>query len=295
MKNNSMDRPVPGTGEILTRSLGVGIIYAIANMLMAALLGSISRQAASWENALVWILGGTMISLSFSPILLRLPWSRGRKVLILWIVLALIGPIGLGIEGFLFKPVPPIHAVINGIVGIIIRLLVAYLIVWLLAPLQPAPLQLKAANNEATPKGGWLNLAWCFIVASLSYFVFYFFFGGINYLLYTKAFYENNPAFGLSRPSAEIVFLAELIRGPLMVLGVIPIVRALRITQRQIAGLIGILLFVVGGLEPYIEVTFRKMPLGFNLATLTEILFQNFLTGVVVAHLFGPKRANAGL
>lgn len=103
-----------------------------------------------------------MISLSFSPILLRLPWSRGRKVLILWIVLALICPIGLGIEGFLFKPVHPMHAVINGIVGIIIRLLVAYLIVWLLAPLQLAPLQLKAANNEATPKGGWSKFGMVF-------------------------------------------------------------------------------------------------------------------------------------
>ena len=33
------------------------------------------------------------------------------------------------------------------------------------------------------------------------------------------------------------------------------------------------------------------MPLGFNLATLTEILFQNFLTGVLVAYLFGQTQA----
>jgi hypothetical protein len=40
---------------------------------------------------------------------------------------------------------------------------------------------------------------------------------------------------------------------------------------------------------PYLEVTFRTMPLGFNLATLVEIFLQNFLTGVVAANLYKPK------
>jgi hypothetical protein len=31
------------------------------------------------------------------------------------------------------------------------------------------------------------------------------------------------------------------------------------------------------------------MPLGFNLATLTELWFQNFLTGVVAALLYVPR------
>jgi hypothetical protein len=38
-----------------------------------------------------------------------------------------------------------------------------------------------------------------------------------------------------------------------------------------------------------VEVTFRSMPLGFNLATLTEIFFQNFLTGIVAVNLFKSK------
>jgi hypothetical protein len=46
--------------------------------------------------------------------------------------------------------------------------------------------------------------------------------------------------------------------------------------RRRIAVWLGILLFIVGGLGPYLEVTFRTMPIGFNLATLTEVLFQNF-------------------
>jgi hypothetical protein len=42
------------------------------------------------------------------------------------------------------------------------------------------------------------------------------------------------------------------------------------------------------------EVTFRTMPLGFNMATLTEIFFQNFPTGIVAAYLYGTKQKTEG-
>ena len=86
-------------------------------------------------------------------------------------------------------------------------------------------------------------------------------------------------------------FLAQLIRGPLFALGAVFLAQAVKASRRQLALWLGFLLFVIGGVAPYVEVTFRTMPLGFNLATLTEILLQNFLTGVVAAYLFGTKQA----
>ena len=62
---------------------------------------------------------------------------------------------------------------------------------------------------------------------------------------------------------------------------------------RQTGIWLGLLLFVVGGLAPYVETTFRSMPLGFNLATLTELFLQNFLTGVVAARLYTQTSALA--
>jgi hypothetical protein len=61
--------------------------------------------------------------------------------------------------------------------------------------------------------------------------------------------------------------------------------------RRRMAIWLGLLLFVVGGLGPYLEITFRTMPLGFNLATLAEIFLQNFLTGIVAMNMFKPGSA----
>ena len=80
--------------------------------------------------------------------------------------------------------------------------------------------------------------------------------------------------------------MAQLIRGPLFGLGSLFIARAADMPRRQTGVWLGLLLFVVGGLGPYLETTFRSMPLGFNLATLMEIFLQNFLTGVVAARLY---------
>ena len=62
---------------------------------------------------------------------------------------------------------------------------------------------------------------------------------------------------------------------------------------RQTGIWLGLLLFVVGGLASYVETTFRSMPLGFNLATLTELFLQNFLKGVVAARLYTQTSALA--
>jgi len=81
----------------------------------------------------------------------------------------------------------------------------------------------------------------------------------------------------------------QLLRGPLFGLGSLFPARSVNLPRRQLVLWLGLMLFVIGGLAPYVEGTLRTMPLGFSLATLTEILFQNGLTGVVAANLFGSK------
>jgi hypothetical protein len=161
--------------------------------------------------------------------------------------------------------------------------MVAWLAVKLLMPADPHQM-----DDSGPSRKGW-GWTWRVIVVGLSYFVFYFVFGATNALLYTLSFYRNNPQYGLNLPAPAIIFFAQLLRGPLFGLGSLFVVRMVDLPRGKIAVCLGILLFIVGGLGPYVEVTFRTMPLGFNLATLTEVLFQNFLTGVVAANLFGLK------
>jgi hypothetical protein len=272
----------PSIGETVLRSLVVGLVYALASVLVAVILGPMSRLSPTLDNILVWLITGTLVCLSLSPFILHSRWSRAKTILAVWAVQAFVRSLGLGIEGSLFKPTAALSAIVGAVFGVLVSLLVAWSAVFLLMP----------ANQESTEETfqrNWWGWTWRVLVVGIAYFIFYFIFGATNALLYTKPFYENNPQYGLSLPPPGVIFLAQLIRGPLFGLGSLFIVRATKAPRRQLAIWLGILLFIVGGVGPYIEVTFRTMPLGFNLATLTEISFQNFLTGVVAANLFKPK------
>lgn len=276
-------RSKPGFSAILLRSLVVGVAYALASTLIAAILGSLSRLTPTFENFSIWLMTGTLVSLSLSPFILNSNESRQKTILAVWAVLAFVRSLGLGIEGSLFKPTQALPAVVGAVFGILISLLVAWLAVALLLPEDQEII--KRVDPERS-LWGWI---WRVLVVGLAYFVFYFVFGATNALLYTLAFYKNNPQYGLSLPPTSIIFLAQLMRGPLFGLGSLFIVNAVDLPRRQCAVYLGLLLFVVGGLGPYLEITFRTMPLGFNLATLTEVFFQNFLTGIVAANLLGQK------
>jgi hypothetical protein len=144
-------------------------------------------------------------------------------------------------------------------------------------------------QDDTEIKRSWWGWTWRVLVVGLAYFIFYFVFGATNAFLYTLNFYKNNPQYGLNLPDPAMIFLAQLIRGPLFGLGSLFILRATSAPRSRLAVWLGILLFIVGGVGPYLEVTFRTMPLGFNLATMIEVFLQNFLTGVVAANLFQAK------
>jgi len=282
MDNISL-RSKPGPIAILMRSLMVGIAYGMASSLVAAVLGPLTRLAPTLDNFLVWLVTGTLVCISLSPFILNSRWSRQNTILGVWGVLSFVRSLGLGIEGSLFKPTLALNAIVGAFFGILVNLLVAWLVVTLL---MPADRQMVDGSDQLMSWWGW---TWRVLVVGLAYFVFYFVFGATNALLYTLSFYKNNPQYGLNLPAPALIFLAQLIRGPLFGLGSLFVVRMVVLPRRRVAIWLGLLLFIVGGLGPYLEVTFRTMPLGFNLATLTEVFFQNFLTGVVAASLFGMK------
>lgn len=272
----------------IVRCLGIGVIYSVTNVSVAALLGQTARLAPTLENALIWTLTGTIIALCLSPFIRHSSWPRNKIVLAVWAFLVFVRAIGLGIEGALFKPATATNQVVNAITGTFVLLWIAWVAVRLLAPKASAVGERISFPSSIKEWWGWI---WRVMVGGLAYLVFYFGFGAANAFLYTLSFYKNNPQYGLSLPPVGVIFLALLIRGPLMALGAALLARSVSVPRRQLAVWLGLLLFVVDGLAAYIETTFRTMPLGFSLATLAELFFQNFLAGVVVAYLFGKKNA----
>lgn len=265
---------------ILVRCVALGAAYAVAHMLAAALLGPLSRQPPDWANALVYWLTGTLLCLALAPFITHSTWSRRDTVLAVWAAIALVRSVGTGIEGSLFRPAAANLVVIGALVDAVIGLLMAWLAVRALMPSQPRP------RTQAAGPAGWWAWTWRVLLVGLAYVVFYFVFGAANAFLYTLSFYKNNPQYGLNLPPIGTIFLALMIRGPLFGLGSLFVARAVDARRRPLAVWLGLLLYVLGGLSPYLENTFGSMPLGFNLATLAELLLQNFSTGVVAALLY---------
>jgi hypothetical protein len=282
MKSITMTLPKQGFFPYLVRCLMVGTAYAAVNSIIAIMLGSLSQQTANLENFAVWILTGTLLCMSFSPFIARSNWSQTKTILAIWAALTFVRSLGLGIESALFKPASANVSVIGTFTGTLIGLLVAWLSVALLAPDDAVPVE---THNPYS----WWGWTWRVLVVGLAYFLFYFIFGATNALLYTRSFYESHQ-YGLTMPPVGIIFVGQLLRGPLFGLGSLFPARSVNLPRRQLALWLGLMLFVIGGLAPYVEGMFRTMPLGFNLATLIELLLQNGLTGVVAANLFGSKQ-----
>jgi hypothetical protein len=281
--NASGSQPLRVAGACLL----VGAVYSLASLGVAVLLGPLSHLKPTLANAAVWWISGTLICLSLAPFMLRSTWSRLNTILAVWAVWAFVRSIGLGIEGYLFTHTDAAVAAVGAAMGVLIGLLVAWLLVLVLWNPAPGP---STRSSQARSLGSWI---WRILAVGLAYVVFYLVIGGANALLYTRSFYENNRAYALTLPPVGAIFLALLIRGPLFGLGSFFIALSAHFSGNRSAVWLGLLLFVLGGLSPYLETTFRTMPLGFNVATLTELFLQNFLTGVVAARLYRRRSALA--
>ena len=147
-------RSKPGIGEIIVRSLIVGLVYALASALVAAILGPMRRLTPTLDNILVWLVTGTLVCLSLSPFVLHSAWTRTNTILAVWAVQAFVRSLGLGIEGSLFKPTAALNAVVGAFFGILVSLLVAWSAVLLLMPANQTP------QESSNLKRSWWGWTW---------------------------------------------------------------------------------------------------------------------------------------
>jgi hypothetical protein len=131
----------------------------------------------------------------------------------------------------------------------------------------------------------WYSWMWRFVLSALSYLVFYFVLGGLNYQLVTEPHYETHSG-GLTVPSVNIVLVVESIRSMLIVFSVFLFLLSTRGTRAQLIAYTGWLLFAIGGIIP-LNLQIGALPFFLLAASAVEIFFQNFLTGVVAASLLG--------
>ncbi len=119
--------------------------------------------------------------------------------------------------------------------------------------------------------------------------VFYWIFGAINFALVTRPYYEAQ-GLPLAVPEPQITLIAELIRGLLIALSILPFILTAPLPWRRLMVWSGMLLFIIGGIVP---LTWQagSLPLPLLVASGVEIFCQNFATGLAAAYLLGAPVA----
>jgi len=276
------------------RCVLVALGYVIGLMLagiIGAMLGVQVGVDTGGASSFIWmLLAAFLLGIFLGPFASRLSLTRGQHF-ILWGSLILFNLGSVAIEGAYFAPdlVPvPIpvllaqQALATAIAALVITLLftsTGQSISWMNA-LRTRP---------------WYSWIWRFLLSAFSYLAFYFVFGGLNYSLVTRPYYESH-AGGLTVPAPELVLIIESIRGLLIVFSVLLFLLSVRGTRRQLMVSTGWLLFAIGGIIPLIW-QISSLPLFLLFASAIEIFFQNFLTGAVAAWLMGieDSRSKEGL
>ncbi len=268
---------------IFWRSLVVGIGYMLV-LLIAGRIAPVPGTALSEVHggeSVLWasFLSGILIGLTLGTVALQMIASRLRHFII-WSCVIFLNLISVILEGAFFAP----DLVSGAIPSLIFQQLLASLVMATLISIlfvQSGQIQISSTRLKR-PWHAWI---WRFIVSSLSYVVFYFIFGAVNFALVTKPYYETHVG-SLVIPAPQVVLMVESIRAPLIILSMLPLVLTLRTTRWRLAIMCGIILFVVGGVVPLL-LRVNMLPLFLLVASAWEIFFQNLLTGVVVAVLLG--------
>ena len=265
-----------GVGNVFWRVLIVAAGYMLTSMIAARLLGRGFELGASGIS----LLSGILISATLAPIAARMQISRFRQWVV-WGSVLFLNTLSVGIEGAFFAPtLSPMRSMpITWTAYLLFQSLgTAGLIAWLFGQnagwTTPNPPHARA----------WHSWTWRFLLSALSYPLFYFIFGAVNYALVTRPYYAAHIS-GLAVPAPQTVLMAELVRAPMIVLSIVPLILLWRGKKLTLAVLCGIILFVIGGVIPLLLST--ALPDLLRFASAIEIFFQNFLTGVVAVALLG--------
>jgi hypothetical protein len=266
------------------RSVLVALGYMVGLVLSGVIGALIGWQASAGSGSgqgLIWLLLSIVLLGAFlGPSASQLKLARMQHF-VLWGSLIVFNLGSVAFEGAYFAP----DLVTTPLPILLAQQLLATAGAALMITVLFARAGFSFSWMESLQARPWYSWLWRFIVSSFSYLVFYFVFGGLNYSLVTRPYYESH-AGGLTVPAPEVVFVLECVRGVLIVFSVLLFLLSIRGTRRQLMVKTGWLLFAVGGIIPLMW-QINTLPLFLLFASGIEIFFQNFFTGVVAASLMG--------
>jgi len=236
-------------------------------------------------NAGWWYLSGVLIAASLLPVVMYGPKTMAGQFSVISVAIIVVGLVCILSEGMLFYPEQRAQMAKSMGTGIVMYLAATAVMVILARMLKLG----RESAVEVEPRAA-TTVAPMVLLSAIAYVGYYMVFGAITFQLFTKKYYphaaEQFAALG------NWFWVYQLGRGLLMVLAVLPIIYTLRLTRRKAALLVGILVWVVGGLAPLV-VPNTTMVTAQRYEHIVEIFTQNFSLGVTAVCLLRRKTAAA--
>jgi hypothetical protein len=269
---------------VLYRSAAISAPWALADQLYILTRGG----HPTLQGFTSQFLGTLFLTLVFGPLAQRLPWPFKQRAAVLWATMFTVQSFSTHLELYFFATLPLQQIVLSGLAGLFRTMVMASIVTWLF----PAPFEnasVKADLRVLLQSRRPVSWVWRLSLAEIVYVVTYFVFGAIAFQ-YTRPYYTD-PAFGLNLklPENPLVFKIELIRSLIYILTALPLIAGLRLEKFSMAILLGLVLWVGGGLAPL--AAYYNWPVALRFYHTVESLFQNFTTGFILVYLLGKPRS----
>ncbi len=273
--------PSKGIGSFLLRSLVPALVYLVITRIDDVVRGG---QEITWVGLVTAFLGGLFLAWVMGMIASRLPWRVGPRVLVLWLFLIVVQGVNLWLEWYFFST-EGLNAIAR---WALVQAASSLVLAWVIAAMFPGrdpSLSLTGSLKSLLAQRRWYSWLGRVVGGTLTYVLVYFVFGAIAFQ-YTRPYYTD-PAYGLNLtlPDASLVFPLQVVRGFIFVLVVFFVVSGLRLAKGKQALLVGMGLFILGGLTPLVAA--EVWPVALRFYHTVEIFFQNFTAGAVLAYLLG--------
>ena len=257
-----------------------------AKVVLYCLLGGLPMLIAAMGagHAGWWLLSGVVMAAAFVPVALFGPRSLLGQLAVIAPVLFIVTAFCTWTEAMVFAPSFRQHAARN-----LVGSTVTYLIVAVLLAGLAAGLKMTRQSDEAVPHRSIPTAILMVLAGGIAYAIYYLIFGAITYQFFTKGYYPE--AKQIARQLGLWFWAMQIGRGALMTLAVLPVIYTLRMNRWQTAIVVGLLIWVAGGLAPLLPPN-DMMVARQRVIHIVEIFTQNAALGFTVALWLRPKTAD---
>jgi hypothetical protein len=269
------------------KSIFVAIIYLISEIFAGGLMLGFGAELPEFNREteiflLEVLASGMLITALLGPIHASMKVSMNRRIVSIFSIVFLNAAAML-IESAFFVSKSPNSDMLPGLLvqKFLAALITSYSITTLFVP---KDLQRTKKSNEERSILSWI---WRIGACVAGYGILSYGIDHVHYMLMAQYPSQSHPA-GLTVPAAKEITAAIPIRGLFMIFSLLPFIIFMKSTLKAKMVLSGTILFVVGGIVP-LTTHMSTLPLLLIAASLVELFFQNFLTGIISAWLLNIK------